>query len=77
MVYMSGSKMARYSSSLAGINTSGGPKKQGLPSTIGGPASVTSIYRTSRAGFCCLAFNKRLPIGKTVSWKGTVGMRHF
>jgi hypothetical protein len=74
---LSGSKMARYASSLAGLPTGGGPKKQGLPPTVGQDSTIVSYHRSLRAGYCCLAYNKTLPTGNTVSWKGTVGMRIY
>lgn len=44
---------ARYVDSLVNrTNTSGGVKKQGLPSTVGIDASVSGIYR-SRVGCLC------------------------
>lgn len=70
-----GSKMARYTSSISNnvAVQSGGPKKQGLVSSVGRPASVFNTYLLTRAGNCCLTNNKLLP-AKTVSYKGTVGM---
>lgn len=76
MVYMSGSKMARYSSSLAGLPTNGGPSKQGLPPTVGKPSSVVTLFLNKKAGYCCLTNNKSLT-PNNISWKGTVGMRIY
>lgn len=71
---MNGSKMARYASSLAGLPSGGGPSKQGLLPTVGLPASIVSLSRNIKGGYCCLATNKRI-VGANVSWKGGVGHR--
>lgn len=72
MVLMNGSKRARNVGSLVHLNQGGGNSKQGLPSTIGIPASIVAMYQ-QRVGYCCLTKNKNLP-KVTISWKGTVGM---
>lgn len=72
MVLMNGSKNARYAASIINLDQGGGNTKQGLPSTIGIPASIVAMYQ-QRVGYCCLAQNKLLP-KVNISWKGTVGM---
>ena len=69
---LSGSKMATNAASLANHDQGGGPKKQGLISTVGRPSSVYNTFMLKQAGWCCLSANKTLkPI--FVSWKGGVG----
>lgn len=51
-------------------NTNGGVKKQGLASTVGLPASVSSVY-IKRLGCLCPA--SKLFISKTVSCSGGIG----
>ena len=72
MGLMNGSKNARNVASIINLPSGGGNSKQGLPSTIGIPASIVAMYQ-QRVGYCCLAQNKLLP-KVTISWKGTVGM---
>jgi hypothetical protein len=72
MTLMNGSNRARNAASLINLPSGGGSKKQGLPSTIGIPATIVAMYQ-QRVGYCCLMQNKGL-IAKSVSWKGTVGM---
>ena len=49
---------ARYIDSLVNrTNTSGGPKKQGLPPTVGLDASVSGVYRKRVGCLCPTAYN--------------------
>jgi hypothetical protein len=49
---------ARYTDSLINqTNTMGGVKKQGLPSTVGLPASVSAIYLNRIGCLCPTAYN--------------------
>ena len=72
MVLMNGSKRARYVGSIVHRDQGGGNSKQGLPSTIGIPASIVAMYQ-QKIGYCCLSKNRNLP-SKDISWKGSVGM---
>ncbi len=74
MTLMNGSKMARYSASISNRPTNGGPDKQGLPSSVGRPASVVSLLRSTRGGYCSLNCINILPTVR-ISYKGAVGHR--
>lgn len=73
MVLMNGSTRARNAASLINqTNTFGGVKKQGLPPTIGLPASVAGVYRF-RLG--CPCPSAKLIVSKTVSCGTNIGAK--
>ncbi len=57
---------ARYTDSLVNQNFGGGVKKQGLPPTIGLPASISSIY-LFRLGCPCAAAKNIISTTRTCS----------
>ena len=52
-----GGRARRLDSLVNRTNTSGGPKKQGLPSTVGLDASVSGVYRKKVGCLCPTAYN--------------------
>ena len=69
---LSGSKMATNAASISNSRQGGGPKKQGLVSSIGRPASVFNNNVLQRTGWCCMTLNRTLK-PTFVSWIGGVG----
>ena len=64
---------ARYTDSLVNqTNTSGGVKKQGLPSTVGVDASVSGVYRKRIGCLCPTAYSS---IVNNISCGTTIGGR--
>ena len=57
MGYPSIGRAKRMSSLINQTNTSGGVKKQGLPSTVGIDSSISGVYRKRVGCLCPSAYN--------------------
>jgi hypothetical protein len=68
MVYLSGAKNARFSSSIVNQNQGGGNKKAGFPGMVGRD-SWTSIFYGTNAKNCCKLSNMQKDI---IGWKVSV-----